>query len=312
MDVCAVPFLFPTAYYFKLVRYGAGGGYFKLSQRILRKIGVYPIRDHYYDPQFKFDQLKYPLDKDRSLPTIDLNDQVQLQLLKAFSYEKELSALPLKKTKEAAFFYDNYNFKAGDAEYLYSIIRHFHPKRLVEIGSGYSTLMAREAITQNKREDSTYVCDHICIEPYEMPWLESAGVKVLRKKVEDIEPSFFDVLQENDILFIDSSHMIRPQGDVLFEYLEIFPRLKKGVLIHIHDIFTPRNYPESWLVEEVRLWNEQYLLEAFLSYNDKFEILGALNYLSHHYRKQFAEKCPIFKIQEKSEPASLWLRRKTD
>ncbi len=218
--------------------------------------------------------------------------------------------MPLKKTKEAAFFYDNGNFESGDAEYLYNIVRHFHPKRIVEIGSGYSTLMAREAIAQNMREDSAYVCDHTCIEPYEMPWLESVGVKVLRKKVEDIEPSFFDVLQENDILFIDSSHMIRPQGDVLFEYLEILPRLKKGVLIHIHDIFTPRNYPESW-IKNVWLWNEQYLLEAFLSYNDKFEILGALNYLSHHYEKQFADKCPIFKIK-KNRPGSFWLRRRTD
>jgi len=206
-------------------------GGFKLSQKILRKVGVYPIRDHYYEPQFKFDQLRHPLDQDRNLPAIDFNDQVQLQLLKTFSYEKELSALPLKKTKEAAFFYDNGNFESGDAEYLYNIVRHFHPKRIVEVGSGYSTLMAREAIAQNMREDSAYVCDHTCIEPYEMPWLESVGVKVLRKKVEDMEPSFFDVLQENDILFIDSSHMIRPQGDVLFEYLGILPRLKKGVLI---------------------------------------------------------------------------------
>ncbi len=293
-------FFIPCRILFQVSTVWIGGGYFKLSQKILRKVGVYPIRDHYYDPQFKFDHLKYPLDKDRNLPAIDFNDQTQLQLLKAFSYEKELSALPLKKTKEAAFFYDNGAFESGDAEYLYNIIRHFRPKRMIEIGSGNSTLMAREAIAQNKREDSAYVCDHTCIEPYEMPWLESVGVKVLRKKV------------ENDILFIDSSHMIRPQGDVLFEYLEILPRIKKGVLIHIHDIFTPRNYPESWIVRDVRFWNEQYLLEAFLSYNDKFEILGALNYLSHHYKRQFAEKCPIFKIQEKREPGSFWLRRKVD
>ena len=98
--------------------------------------------------------------------------------------------------------------------------------------------------------------------------------------------SFFSQLEENDILFIDSSHVIRPQGDVVFEYLQILPSLNKGVIVHVHDIFSPKNYPEFWLEGMVRLFNEQYLLEAFLSHNSSWEILAALNYLHHnHYEK---------------------------
>ena len=99
-----------------------------------------------------------------------------------------------------------------------------------------------------------------------MGWLNDvSGIEVLRQRVEQMDKQLFLELEENDILFIDSSHMIRPQGDVLCEYLEILPTLRPGVLVHIHDIFTPRDYPDEWLIDEVKLWNEQYLLEAFLS-----------------------------------------------
>lgn len=96
-----------------------------------------------------------------------------------------------------------------------------------------------------------------------MTWLEEVGVSVVRKKVEEVELSFFSRLQGNDILFIDSSHIICPQGDVLFEYLELLPSLNKGVIVHVHDIFSPKNYLKQWLQDEIWFWNEQYLLEAF-------------------------------------------------
>jgi hypothetical protein len=123
--------------------------------------------------------------------------------------------------------------------------------------------MAARGIHQNHRDDPGYTCEHICIEPYEAQWLEKLDVTTIREPVERLDKSLFRSLEKNDILFIDSSHMIRPQGDVLFEYLEILPILQSGVLIHIHDIFTPKDYLEEWLSQEVRFWNEQYLLEAF-------------------------------------------------
>jgi hypothetical protein len=104
-------------------------------------------------------------------------------------------------------------------------------------------------------------------------WLGQLNVEVVRKKVEEINKSIFEGLINNDILFIDSSHIIRPQGDVIIEYLEVLPILKPGVMVHIHDIFTPKDYLDSWIIDETRLYNEQYLLEAFLTFNEKYRII---------------------------------------
>jgi len=181
------------------------------------------------------------------------------------------------------------------------------PKRIIEIGSGASTKMARLAIIANQKENNEYQCDHICIEPYEMPWLEQIGVKVLRKKVEDMDIDFFRQLEANDILFIDSSHIIRSQGDVLFEYLNILPVLTVGVHVHVHDIFTPKDYPKEWIVDKVLFWNEQYLLEAFLSFNENYKIIGALNFLHHNYYDLLKAKCP--KLSPNREPGSFYIVR---
>lgn len=168
--------------------------------------------------------------------------------------------------------------------------------------------MIIKAIRQNKKEDTLYSCRHYCVEPFEQKWLQNLEIDLIREKVEDIPVSFFEQLKENDFLFIDSSHIIRPQGDVLFEYLELLPVLKKGVLVHIHDIFSPKDYPENWVFDH-SFWNEQYLLDAFLTFNRDYTIIGALNFLRHNYRKQLASKCPIFESQNGREPAALWMRR---
>jgi hypothetical protein len=170
--------------------------------------------------------------------------------------------------------------------------------------------MAIKAIEKNEQEDPAYRCRHICIEPYEMPWLEDIGVQVIRKRVEDVGLDLFESLQHDDVLFIDSSHMIRPQGDVLFEYLQLLPTLNPGVIVHIHDIFTPRDYPRDWIVDKMRMWNEQYLLEAFLTNNSQFEVLLALNYLKHSHPDALGAACPILAQEMDSrEPGSIWLRR---
>ena len=190
------------------------------------------------------------------------------------------------------------------------MLRAFKPGRVVEIGSGFSTLIAQKALEANRSEDPKAVCEYTCIEPYESAWLEEAGFQVLRTKVEDVDMKLFSSLSAGDFLFIDSSHIIRPQGDVLFEYLEVLPTLRSGVVVHIHDIFTPKDYLDKWIFEETRFWNEQYLLEAFLSFNDSFRIIGALNYLKHHYPVEMAAACPILGEQmAEAEPASFWMMK---
>nr|WP_240963095.1 class I SAM-dependent methyltransferase [Antrihabitans stalactiti] len=187
------------------------------------------------------------------------------------------------------------------------MIRHHQPRTIVEIGSGSSTLIGLKAVRKNRELDPSYQCNYICIEPYEVPWLETTGVTVIRKTVEVVPMATFEALQPGDILFIDSSHILRPQGDVLFEYLELLPSLPVGVIVHIHDIFSPRDYPQRWVVDEVRLWNEQYLLEAFLTSNHAWKIIGALNYLQHNYHDRLRVVCPS--LTPHGEPASLYLQK---
>ncbi len=285
----------------------------EVEEAIFSELGILPILDHYYQPLINPKKhLKKSLREDRNLPGINFNVEEQLEILGKFDYNEELLEFPIENTDEAdeeAFYYNNGFYASGDAEYLYNMIRHFKPSKIIEIGSGNSTLMAINAIVKNKAENENYHCEHICVEPYEMPWLETKDLKIVRKKVEDMDLAFFEQLGPNDILFIDSSHIIRPQGDVLFEYLEIFPVLKSGVIVHIHDIFMPRDYPDEWIYKEHRLWNEQYLLEAFLSLNDQYKIIGATNYLCHHYKEQFSAKCPVFAKQPGREPGAFWMKR---
>jgi Methyltransferase domain len=305
-DFLMVPFIYPSALLMKMVR-SAGVHRLPHCKNALMKIGVFPIRDHYYEPQFDNRNPKKPLSQDRNLPGIDWNISGQLEILSELICSQELAGIPRKKTDTLDFYLDNNYFEAGDADFWYQLIRFIKPNRIFEVGSGNSTLLAIKAIRKNQESDPSYKCKHVCIEPYEMPWLETSGVSVVRKKIEDIELSFFSELGANDILFIDSSHIIRPSGDVLFEYLELLPILNKGVIVHIHDIFSPKNYPKQWLEDEVNFWNEQYLLEAFLTQNSSWKILGALNYLHHNHYDEFKSIAPF--LTPDSDPGSFYIQK---
>lgn len=305
-DVMLMPFVYPAAWLLKNIR-RAGVHRLPLCKSALMQVGVFPLRNHYYEPQFDHRNPKPDFCQDRNLHGIDWNIPGQLQMLESFTYSQELLGLPNAKQSSLDFHLNNVAFESGDAEYWYQIIRAIKPRRICEVGSGNSTLMAVKAIKKNHEEDPSYTCEHVCIEPYEMPWLEEAGISVNRTKVEEVDISFFSQLQENDILFIDSSHMIRPQGDVLFEYLELLPSLNKGVIVHVHDIFSPKNYPKEWLTDEVRFWNEQYLFEAFLSHNSAWRIIGALNYLHHNHYEQLKMIAPF--LSPEREPGSFYIQR---
>jgi len=278
-----------------------------LCKRALMHVGVFPITNHYHEPLFDTGILIRPLDQNRELPGIDWNTDEQLKLLSSFCFNEEFKGLPIEKVDELTFHINNGFFESGDAEYLYNLIRLKKPAIIIEIGSGHSTLMAIKAIKKNKEEIAGYKCKHLCIEPYESPWLEKTGVTVIRQKVEDVDKSMFSELGNGDILFIDSSHIIKPQGDVLFEYLEVLPSLHTGVIVHIHDIFSPKDYFKKWVIDEVRFWNEQYLLEAFLTNNRDWKIIGALNYLHHNHFEQLAKKCPF--LTKDREPGSFYMEK---
>ncbi len=281
-----------------------------LARKVLDLTKVALLPHHYYEPVITEKDLRRSLAEPRPLPGLDLATERQIALVQSLDYDGELRRIPWEKPGPTKFGFANDMYSVGDAEILYGMIRRCKPRRIIEIGSGQSTLMARLAITRNTEEQPGYACDHVCIEPYEVPWLEQVGVRVERSRVEALGAAYFEALEANDILFIDSSHIIRPQGDVLFELQEILPRLKPGVLVHVHDIFTPRDYPAEWVLRKRWLWNEQYLLESFLTFNDAFEVVVALNHLWMDHPGALTTACPHLTARG-GNPGAFWIRRKT-
>ncbi len=276
----------------------------KLSKKIFDYVGVFPIINHYYEPLFREKDISRSLSFDRNLNAINFNIDNQLDNLNNYIFSQEFRDFV---DKDKTFHFGNGSYESGDAEYLYNFVRHLKPKRIIEIGSGYSSLIIRDAVNKNIQENIQYKCQHTCIEPFEVPWLEKTGVNVIRKKVELIDITEFKKLEDGDFLFIDSSHIIRPQGDVLYEYLEILPNLAKGVSVHIHDIFTPNDYPKEWVFDQVKLWNEQYLLEAFLSNNDSWEVTGSLNLLFNNYFGELKKVC-IYLTKDR-DPGAFYIKK---
>ena len=206
-----------------------------------RELVIY--RRHYHHPFITREDLRLPAGTSRLLPGIRLDPSKQLAFLKSLSAAPELRSDAKGRSLPVGGWYG-----PGDADVFYGLIRNLKPRRIIEIGCGESTEIARLAIERNSAEDATYACHHQCVEPYEQPQLEKLGVDVIRKRAELCSPEMFTALDANDILFVDSSHVIRPQGDVLFEYLEVLPVLRRGVFIHVHDIFTPTDYPDEWII----------------------------------------------------------------
>ena len=253
----------------------------------------YHIRPiHFYEPIPDFRAITTEqITRRREFPTIDFNWDDQLALLDDLAaYHDELSTLK--------FNFNNGYFSGFDAAVYYALIRHLKPQRIIEIGGGYSTQLASKALTTNGSGNL------ICIEPYPER-LNGAGptVELIQKRVEEIEIDFFSCLTANDILFIDSSHAVKFGSDVCYEFLEILPRLSPGVWVHVHDIFFPHDYPAEWLIERRMALNEQYLLEAFLSFNKQFQVTLANYWLCLDHVNEATRLWP------NTGASSLWMKR---
>lgn len=295
--------LLPAAVLMRLFR-RLGAARLPLSRALLERVGVYPILDHYYEPLFSRRSLPPP-PMIRSRPEIDLLTDEQCAFLDVLvvedaslainPHEHQLAPRPL-----------NGSFERADWDFLNAFLRTVRPRRLIEIGSGESTKLAVASLERNARDG--YPCQHICIEPFEAPWLEQLPVDVIRRPVEQCDLEIFSALEAGDLLFIDSSHIIRPGGDVLFEFLTLLPMLQPGVYVHIHDVYTPRDYPftDPTSGVEVRFWNEQYLLEALLLDRSRYRPIAALNLLKHERYEALARICPH--ISADHEPGSFYLQ----
>ena len=287
--------------------------YFRLWES--RGYHVTPV--HHYEPIPDTRTLRddlwstaFPLDG------VDINEKAQLALLSLFSsaYIDEYDTFSWSEPSSA----DDYTvinpfFGTVDAEILYCMIRHFKPRRIIEVGSGYSTRVSAKAVLKNREEEQQDECELMAIEPFPDSSLIRGypGLsRLVTRRVQDIPPSEFDRLVENDILFLDSSHVLATGTDAQYEYLTILPRLNPGVLVHIHDIFLPMEYPRAWVMGMHRFWNEQYFLQGFLMRNQAFEILWAGYYMHLTHPNRLASAFSSYtKRRQEDWPVSFWMRR---
>lgn len=257
--------------------------------------------------------------KPSELAGVDMNEAAGIEVMEAIAprYLPEFRAMfPIEGPLEPPGFYlINGGYMAVDAHVYYCLIRHHMPRRIVEIGNGNSTLLAIAACNKNE-EETGHRPKLASIDPYPWPVFKQGypGLdELIVKRVQDVPLSFFEELEAGDMLFIDSSHVIRSGNDVHYEFLEILPRLKPGVLVHVHDISLPKPYPKVYYDNRL-YWNEQYLLQAFLVFNDRYEVIWPGNYLMIKYPERMLAAFPEFERMRKdypmSEPTAFWMRVK--
>jgi hypothetical protein len=285
--------------------------FFKLF-KLLEKLGIHFYPVHFYSPipdTRELSKNKQFWFKESSLTGIDFNLSKQIALGQTLSrYKNEFSILPSYETVSSFGLGSGYG--EIEALLLYAMIRHVKPSKIIEVGSGISTFFEILALEKNHIEGSM---QHklICIEPYPYPGLKSLkGVTaIVEKKVQEIDALFFLQLEKGDILFIDSSHIVKAGSDVVFLYLEVLPNLKPGVIIHIHDIAFP--FPTRFaeqVMNELSFGQEQYLVQALLCFNDAFKVLYCSSFMHFKHPDKLKETFPLYD-PAKHFPSSLWIEK---
>jgi len=221
-----------------------------------------------------------------------------LESLAAYSEEFD-PAIDGDETNCRSFFWRNSQFSYSDAMAYYCFIRLLRPRTVIEIGSGFSTLVAIEALRRNGVGTIT------CIEPSPRPFLEQSGdITLKRVEAQDVDAAFFNqTLEDGDVLFIDSTHTVKTGSDCLHIYLRLLPQIKRRMYIHAHDVFLPFGLPIEWLLDRQIFWTEQYLLLALIMDNPKAKVLYGSAY--HHY----ANRPQLESLMGKKYPAgggSFW------
>jgi Methyltransferase domain len=197
-------------------------------------------------------------------------------------------------------------YSLSDGAVYYSMLTTFKPKRIIEVGSGFSS-----AIALDVRDKQLHGAELTFIEPYPQRLLtlleenDHARTTLYREALQDVPLEAFDIFEKDDMLFVDSTHVSKAGSDVNWLFFQVFPRLKIGVIVHIHDIFFPFEYIDSWLIQG-RSWNELYMLRSFLSYNDSFEILFFNSWIWQKHPEIVSQYLPE---TNSDVPGSIWLRR---
>lgn len=277
--------------------------------------GALPLPVHFYSPVPDVPDLdrRAVWGRHSELPGLDFAPAEQLRRLaelgKQFGDE---CSWPAQNTGDPTrFFSENGGFSFGCAAAVHCLIRAHRPKRVIEVGSGNSSLVIAGALERNGQK-----CEYTVVDPYPGPIVRNRLPRVshLREeRVELVELDLFETLEEDDVLFVDSGHTVRVGGDVNYLILDVLPRLRPGVVVHFHDIPMPAEYPRVYASAEAFrvLWTESYLLQAFLAFNASFDILLAMSWLMQEHLEEFQAAFPHYDPkQHAAMSGSFWIRRR--
>ncbi len=277
--------------------------------------GALPMMVHFYSPVPDISDLQNRkiFVRKSLLKGIDFREKEQLDLLLELGakYGQECDWPQEQTNFDEEFHLNNDSFRFGCAAGLHTILRNYKPKNVFEIGSGYSSRVISKALDLNAKDGAE--CYYEIIDPYPNDViknkLKNVG-KINEQRVELVSPDLFTRLQENDVLFIDSGHTVRVGGDVNYLYLEVLPILAKGVIIHIHDINLPYEYPEVYCTNpSFRVfWTEAYLLQAFLAFNTSFEVMLGMTFIQTQHMDVFMKAFPKYQ-SDFSRSGSFWIRK---
>lgn len=274
---------------------------------IVKKYNTYRTRvpaGHYYSPIVSVSEIKKRESQIYAAPTkllegINLNESLQVEMMNLFSKEYYPDLPFLENNKPGLrYCYENKYFTHADATSLFCMLRHFKPKNIIEAGSGFSSAVMLDT-NEHFLDRSTNLT---FIEPYParlyslLTEKDKESVTVLKSDLQDVPVEYFEKLEANDFLFIDSTHVSKTGSDVNYFLFDIFPKLKSGVIIHIHDIFYPFEYPKDWVIYgNGRFgWNETYILRAFLTYQKNYEIIFYNDFLQTFHKPWFAQNMPNY------------------
>jgi hypothetical protein len=277
-----------------------------------RAAKLYVPPGHFYSPVVNTEEVRAQIPRDRPRIEVSLPD-VQLDLASMEHLWLKLAPIlrntpfSVQKSERHRYYFDNPAFSFADAMILRAMILHHRPRRIVEVGSGFSSACTLDTVF----DEANLQCEITFVEPYPdllrglMRPEDEARVKIIPDRVQAVPLDLFKQLQSNDILFIDSTHIVKTGSDVVHELSAILPELAPGVIVHFHDVFYPFEYGFDWVVTENRSWNEIYALRAFLAFNARFEVIFFNDMFGQLRRELIGEAAPAFLL---NTGGSIWLR----
>jgi hypothetical protein len=282
-------------------------------QRAARAAGYDLVERHFYSPLPQAERLPDALwAGPRELPGVDLRIEEAIVLLRGELRPHLAEFRPPRTAAEArpgGFHLDNGGYESVDAETLYAMLRHARPARVVELGSGASSHVIDLARRANEHDGHPFA--HAIFDPYPFaasPLGPVPGARVSPVRAEDLDAAEVLALRSGDVLFVDTTHTVRTGGDVTRILLELVPLLAPGVLVHVHDVFLPWEYPRAWVVGERRAWAEQYLLQAFLAFNSEWEVVLPAHAVARAAPELLHGLIPSF--GSGVSPGAFWMRRR--